>query len=387
MKGSRNVKLTLKNNRRLKAQQHYPSREESVKDTATNNEGWFESDAADDRQVIRKKQLLDTSTGSKSRGNSLSALRGTTRRLFVIGGKFLHLTFRILIRCTIYLILYSSQNPRKAAPFIFAFLMIAFLSKGTTRTSTPKSYTENLLIHENYTLPQENFSPPNASLTLKTIVQEQEEQERQELLTRLSDKLVNPITPKDTRTGIDASVNDKNNEELLKLLGSLIAQANTAKQLQVKGSNGDLEEGGNSSYSKNFYIQQSDSSKDVPEEKLSPQYNLNSEHLREVNISMQQASGRNITANDTDLNSFGNFTIMKKTDPDFYEAANVSSEAKDFFPKISELFNQSESMVDAVSLPTLFDRLENVRGSNKNKKRLFRRSKNIPYFWYIPLGR
>jgi hypothetical protein len=265
--------------------------------------------------------------------------------------------------------------------------MIVFFSKGTTRTSAPKSYAKSLRNHGNFTLPQENFSLPNASLTLKTFVQEQEEQERQELLTRLSDKLANPITPKDTRIGIDASVNDRNNEELLKLLGSLIAQANTAKQLQVKGSNGDLEDGGNSSYSKNFHMQKNDSSKQVSEEKLSPQSNLNSEHVQEVTISMQQASGRNITANDTDINSFGNSTIMNKTDLDFYEAANVSSEAKDFFPKISELFHQSDSVVDAVSLPTLFDRLENIRGSNKNKKRLFRRSRNIPYFWYIPLGR
>jgi hypothetical protein len=48
---------------------------------------------AGDRQDTRKKQLLDhkrnklPSNGSKSRDNPLSAVRGTTRRLFVLGGK------------------------------------------------------------------------------------------------------------------------------------------------------------------------------------------------------------------------------------------------------------------------------------------------------------
>lgn len=404
MKGSRHVKLTLKNTRRMKNQQHYPLKDESVKDTATNAEGWFErSDLAGDRQDTRKKQLLDhkrnkpPSNGSKSRDNPLSAVRGTTRRLFVLGGKIILLTLRILMRFALYFILFSTKNPRKASPLIFAFLIIAYISKGVTRTSAPKPSSQHLFIHDpsmhgNYTLPQENFSVgslPNTSQTMKPMAQEKEEQERQELLKRLSDKLINPITPKDSQTGIEASGNDISNEELLKLLGSLMAQANTA-QLQMKGSKEDLEEeGGISSYSQNFHIQQRDSSKENAGEKLSPPSKLNSQYLQEMTISMQQAAGRKISVNDTDTNSFDNFTVVNKTDLEFYVAVNASNEIKEGFTEITVLksLNQSESMVDAVSLPKLFDRLENIRDTYKNKKRLFRRTRNVPYFWYIPLGR
>lgn len=398
MKGSRHVKLTLKNTRRVKNQQHYPIKDEFVKDTTTNAEGWFErSDLIGDRHDKRKQQVLEhsrnkpSSYGSKSRDNPLSAVRGMTRRFLVMGGKIIQLSFRILMRFALYFILYLTKNPRKASPLIFAFLIIAFINRGTTRTSAPKSSSQNLLFHDpsmhgNYTLPQEHLSAgplPNASQIMKTMAQEKEEQERQELLMRLSDKLINPITPKDSQTGIEASGNDISNEELLKLLGSLMAQANTA-QLQMKGTKKDLEEGGKSSYSRNFHIQQGDASNENSKEKLSPPSNLNSQYLQEMTI-----SGRNISVNDTDTNGFDNFTAVNKTDLDFLEAANASNEIKDGLTKTSALksLNQSESMVDAVSLPKLFDRLENIGGTYKTKKRLFRKTKNVPYFWYIPLGR
>ncbi len=246
-------------------------------------------------------------------------------------------------------------------------------------------------MHGNYTLPQENLSIgslPNTSQTMKPMAQEKEEQERQELLKRLSDKLINPITPKDSQTGIEASGNDISNEELLKLLGSLMAQANTA-QLQMKSSKEDLEEGGISSYSQNFHIQHRDSRKENAGEKHSTPSKLNSQYLQEMTISMQQAAGRKISVNDTDTNSFDNFTVVNKTDLEFYVAVNASNEIKEGFTEITVLksLNQSDSMVDAVSLPKLFDRFENIRDTYKNKKRLFRRTRNVPYFWYIPLGR
>jgi hypothetical protein len=275
-------------------------------------------------------------------------------------------------------------------------LIIAYISKGVTRTSAPKPSSQNLLFHDpsmhgNYTLPQENLSIgslPNTSQTMKPMAQEKEEQERQELLKRLSDKLINPITPKDSQTGIEASGNDISNEELLKLLGSLMAQANTA-QLQMKSSKEDLEEGGISSYSQNFHIQHRDSRKENAGEKHSTPSKLNSQYLQEMTISMQQAAGRKISVNDTDTNSFDNFTVVNKTDLEFYVAVNASNEIKEGFTEITVLksLNQSDSMVDAVSLPKLFDRFENIRDTYKNKKRLFRRTRNVPYFWYIPLGR
>jgi hypothetical protein len=358
MKGSRPVKLISKNTRRVNNQLHDSSEVggSTWLHAGETSEGWFEN--APDKKMKAKNQVSDDK-GNKSTRKSTpprslsSATESTLRSLHILGKFILQFTTKLLIRSAIYIIVHLSKNPRKALPICVTCLILFLISKNKPRSlpdNTPPEYAVmHSTFHENNTLLQENVSVATlhtAPFALKETV-EKEERERLELLSRLNDEMSQPSAPKDDSYHTETTAHDESKQELLKLLGSLIAQANKAQQLQIKSSAGDVEEG-----------------------------SLKND-LQEMFISIPNASD---TVNNTVTNSSGSFIIMNETVPAFSET-NMSDARTEIM-----LSNQSSSSMDAISLPKVFTRLANIGEPHKNTKGILRRPKNIPYFWYIPLG-
>ena len=350
--------------------------------------GWFEdvskrslkgmSETDDNEGKVKKESLQKSSLPPRQQPilrpqKSPRNPSSLTIKPFFVCKSIIQFSTKLLIRITIFIIIDFSKNPRKAL-VVFVLLFILSLHKTPSRSHKLDVVSQSNIVDVNVTA---TITPILSSELVETPI-EKEDREREELLMRLNSEPYDSTDSSSGSSNIGVMQNpapdyrikdDQDQHELLKFFDTVRAQA---EKVQSKLSD--------------------------PSESSDPGLTITNAHKQNqllnnffgsVIAQAEKAQSQLINANqenqDKNSTKFHFSNNHNATEEGLVFSSDINETVSEFFNNsFNEMILPSKNATESIHIfPKRLQNLADIAGAYGEG---VRRSKDIPYFWYVPLG-